>query len=182
MKKLAYLFFATFLLFACEETTVNNNSTTNGNEIESNSTPGEKPNDVANSNPSQKEDKADDNKVELLGSELDFSEFNLSIQKANKAGAEWTSSPLSIMLKFTGADVDSNVKSIRSKKLGPGENIENVMVTVEEDGLMDDSVSGTMSILRMKKVEGVWQVYKATRAWKCWKGRGHQTYSGEPCH
>jgi hypothetical protein len=69
-----------------------------------------------------------------------------------------------------------------SAQLGPGEAVEEVAVTVEEDGLMDDSVSGTLTMLRMKKEEDIWQVYKASRAWKCWKGRGHETYSGKPCN
>jgi len=168
----------TFLAFfvSCEETTVGNNSNTN---IVATDVP---PNNKSSNTEENDPNNDIDVKVEGLGKDLDFSEFNTLILESKKAGEEWVASPLSIMLKFTGAGMDSNVKSIRSKKLSPGESINEVMVTVEEDGLMDDSVSGTMSFLRMKKTDGVWQVYKATQAWKCWKGRGHETYGVEPCN
>ncbi|MFT4667079.1 MAG: hypothetical protein ACI8YQ_003112 [Polaribacter sp.] len=174
MKKYLFLFCLCFLFASCEDTAVNNNTTADQTSGDNNKDPKKDVSETAATNKDQT--------FESLGKELAFDEFNSKIKKAKEANEEWVASPLSVMLNFTGADVDSNVKSVRSKKIGPGENIQDVMVTVEEDGIMDDSVSGTITILRMKKVDGTWQVYKATQAWKCWKGRGHETYSALPCN
>ncbi len=180
MKNFLFLFCLSLLLVSCEDTTEGDKTTTANQSTDNSSEMAREANGNETTNSTEKGG-ADQN-FEALGKELDFVGFNTKIKTAIETNEEWASSPLSIMLNFTGADMDSNVKSVRSKKLGPGENIQDVMVTVEEDGLMDDSVSGTITILRMKKEEGIWQVYKATQAWKCWKGRGHETYSSVPCN
>jgi len=177
MKNNILLFCFCLLLCSCEETAVADNNT-NTQSVTNNQARAS--NDTGGDAPSANSDKTDQ-QIESMGKEMTFADFNEQIKKAKMDKEGWTDSPLSVMLKFTGADVDSNVKSVRSKKLGPGENIQDVMVTVEEDGLMDDSVRGTITMVRMKKTDGLWQVYKATQAWKCWKGRGHETYSSEPC-
>lgn len=171
MTKLIFSCFICLLFFACEETGSSSSIAKAPDQSSS-------PPIVSDSTAIQK---SVDEQTELLGKTLDFEEFNEKVKAAHQGKEEWVSSPLSVTLKFTGADMDSNIKSVRSRKLGPGESIQDVIVTVEEEGLMDDSVSGSITMVRMKKEEDVWQIYKATRAWKCWKGRGHETYSGEPC-
>jgi hypothetical protein len=176
MKRLLFLLPTLLLFFACDEASTSNNPTTDPTAESPTGEPG-------SSNTAIKTPEATpaDNEVELHGSPLDFADFNQQIKTASAAKEGWVYSPLDVTLKFTGSGMDSKTKSLRSRQLGPGEVPDDVMVTVEEDGLMDDSVSGTMTMLRMKKEEGIWQVYKASRAWKCWKGRGHETYSGKPC-
>lgn len=182
MKNYFFLFCLCFLLSSCEDTAVNDKAAAHQNSKGSQTPTDNTTKDLTGEATARKGNTStSDIDFESLGKELAFDDFNAKIKKAKANNESWVSSPLSVMLNFTGADVDSNAKSVRSKKLGTGENVQDVMVTVEEDGLMDDSVSGTITILRMKKVEGLWQVYKATEAWKCWKGRGHETYSAEPC-
>jgi hypothetical protein len=174
MKRLLFLLPTLLLFFACDEVSTSNSTTTDPATVPPSG-------DQTTSTVKTPEATSADDEVELHGSPIDFTEFNQQIKTAQAAKEGWVNSPLEVMLKFTGSGMDSKVKSIRARQLGPGEIVEDVFVTVEEDGLMDDSVSGTMTMLSMKKEEGIWQVYKASRAWKCWKGRGHETYSGKPC-
>ncbi|MFK7810521.1 MAG: hypothetical protein AB8F74_22130 [Saprospiraceae bacterium] len=177
MKNIALLLMLTMIFFACEETSSNTStSSDDSGTLDKTETP------ASDNNTSTNPDESiDDQKAEKLGAPLEFASFNEIIAKAHQRAEKWTDSPLSVILEFTGTNVDSKIKNIRTKKLGPGEDIDDVLVTVEEDGLMDDSVSASLTMLRLKKENDLWQVYKATRAWKCWPGRGHQIYSGEPC-
>ena len=173
MKYITLLISLLLLFTSCEETNYNSGtSSTDKTTV---------PTEDVNKTPTKPIISQDDEKAEELGKELEYATFNDDIIKARQQGEEWVLSPLSVMLKFTGANVDSNVKNVRTKKLGPGEEIDDVLVTVEEEGLMDDSVKASLTMLRMRKENSIWQVYKATRAWKCWPGRGHQEYGGEPC-
>ena len=120
--------------------------------------------------------------LEKTGQVMAFSSFNTLVRSASEQNAKWTKSPLIVALHFTGSDMTSKNKKVTAESLSGGESFDKVLVSVEEDGLLDDSIRGTITILRLELIDSVWQISKATRLWKCWKDRGHETYSTEPCN
>jgi len=55
-------------------------------------------------------------------------------------------------------------------------------VTMPDQGYLDDSVRGYQYHVVLAKLPGGhWQLTRATRAWTCWRGRGHEGFSAEPC-
>ena len=120
--------------------------------------------------------------IEAGGQVVSFSEFNSEIADARENGESWTGSPLSIALEFVGAAMESREKAVHAKSLSGGESFNKVLVSVMEDGYLDDSLRGSMTILRMENNNGYWQITSAKKAWRCWEGRGHERYSSEPCN
>ncbi len=118
---------------------------------------------------------------EKSGQVMAFSSFNTELKKAHKDGADWTKSPLLVALQFAGPEMSSRVKTVRAESTSGGESFTKLLVYVEEDGYLDDSVRGRMILLRMESTGQQWQLTKATQVWKCWKNRGHEDYSSTPC-
>ena len=54
-------------------------------------------------------------------------------------------------------------------------------LTITEEGRMDDSVSGLMSVLKVEKKDSGFVVLEIKAAYKCWPNRGHQDWSAEFC-
>ena len=54
-------------------------------------------------------------------------------------------------------------------------------LTITEEGRMDDSVSGLMSVLKVEKKDSGFVVLEIKEAYKCWPNRGHQDWSAEFC-
>lgn len=119
--------------------------------------------------------------VEIAAQNLSTSTFDKQMEEAKANEADWIKSPILTALKFTGERMDSRNLNIDVKSLTGGESITKVLVTIIQDGFMDDSVSGDVTFLRMAKVAGTWEIVSAKKAWKCWKNRGHEDYSTEPC-
>jgi len=63
------------------------------------------------------------------------------------------------------------------------ESSEAAEVIITNEGLLDDSVMGVKYKLTLKRIKnGAWVIESAGKAVKCWKGRGHTTYSKELCN
>jgi len=135
--------------------------------------------------PDAKEASVDQNEqsieeLEKVGQVMAVSSFNRKIANGTSLGADWTSSPILVALKFAGEDMDCRKKTI-DIEAPSAEDYDNLTVKITDEGYLDDSIAGGLIILRMEKKEGVWEIKKATQCWKCWKGRGHQDFSSEPC-
>jgi hypothetical protein len=55
-------------------------------------------------------------------------------------------------------------------------------VTLQEEGLLDDSIEGKQSILIIKTEKGVSKVLSIKESIRCYKGRGHVSWGTEPCN
>ncbi len=63
------------------------------------------------------------------------------------------------------------------------ENPQRSVVTITEEGFMDDSVKGHRYILQLQKdPEGKWAVTDIQKSWVCRLGRGSQVYAQKLCH
>jgi hypothetical protein len=63
-----------------------------------------------------------------------------------------------------------------------GEGAVSSTVTVVCDGFLDDSIRGTWNELHLARTQaGAWEVTRAYRAYRCWRGPHGRSYSAEPC-
>ncbi len=166
--KLFWLCILCFSILSCDEIADSGNAgTVNAQAGTSSQTPSTTKTDIS------------PQKLEKVGQVISCSSINKKIEDA--AGTEWVSSPFQVALQFAGDKMESRKKVVAAESLSGGENFDTLIVTVEEDGLLDDSVGASMLILRMNKKGPAWEVTKASKVWKCWPGRGHVGYSSEPC-
>lgn len=112
---------------------------------------------------------------------VDVSEYNSMISEAAKNNESWTRSPMGVVIKLAGEF--SEIRSRSIEMTAPtAEGSDRITVTVIDDGFLDDSVRGEKTVYELKQDhKGVWGVESATRAWKCWKGRGHTEFAARPC-
>jgi len=55
------------------------------------------------------------------------------------------------------------------------------VVEVEVVGLADDAVAASRYRIELQQTDGDWRVQWVGSQTRCWPGRGHQDWSGEPC-
>jgi hypothetical protein len=97
------------------------------------------------------------------------------------AGASQARSPLSAATAFLGV-AGSRVGRARLTMDAPAEARDEATVTVTLGGLLDDSVREVRYVLELRREEdGTWRLASATRVQRCAPGRGHQSFSAEPC-
>ena len=120
-------------------------------------------------------------KDETGGRIVDVSDYNEMISEAAAKNESWTRSPMEVVLKLAGEF--SEIRSRSIEMTAPyAEGSDRITVTVIDDGFLDDSVRGERTIYELKQdAKGVWSVESATRAWKCWKGRGQTEFAGTFC-
>ncbi len=174
MHSLKILFFSFLFIYlsACDVSTTEGGSTT----IDTTTVKAQ----VSTS--ANKEEKKPSNSIasiEKNGQVVAVTTFNNEIKSAQKEGSEWTQSPVLVALKFGGESMDCRKKTI-DLEAPNGENFDQLLVTIKDDGLLDDSVKGSMLIMRLEKANGLWQISKATRSWNCY--RGHKDFNAEPCN
>lgn len=96
--------------------------------------------------------------------------FNDAVAAAAAAGADWPSDPLRVALAFVELVGAPNVVVTRSD-IG-NENATKTVVTVIEDGLLDDSVAGLEQSVWLELADGVWSVSAYQGAWICHRSPG----------
>lgn len=110
---------------------------------------------------------------------VDYSEFNKTILSARAGNEDWVSDPVLISLKFTGP-FEGRKQSIERVNENPESN-KVVQVTIINDGLLDDSVKAEKFVVDMSNENDAWQITGAVKTVQCYKGRGHEDFSAEPC-
>ncbi len=106
--------------------------------------------------------------------------FNRLTVAAGQKGESWTRSPLLVTLKFLGETCSCSSRRIDLKSTP--ERFADATVTMTDQGYLDDSVRGYQYHVVLAKLPGgPWQLRRATRAWNCWRGRGHEGFSTELC-
>ncbi len=113
---------------------------------------------------------------------LNVDAFNKSIIVADDAKEGWAKSPFMIALEYTGDQLESESKKIEVVAPGP-ENRDQVIITITEDGLLDDAMKGSLTILKLLQKNNLWQIEKAGQLWECWPDRSKSPkgFSTEPC-
>jgi hypothetical protein len=92
----------------------------------------------------------------------------------------YASSPEALATEFLRLDEQSSGSTMMLVD-APGEQREQVTVSVELDGLADDSVHAVTYSMAMSKQGSHWQLRSAVRKQRCQPGRGHQEFSAAPC-
>jgi hypothetical protein len=114
--------------------------------------------------------------------EMEVDPFNTFLQET---GAPWTRSPSRIALEYLGLEgVDARRITTVARRMPPSIEgpIRAVIVTVTEDGLVDDSVRAIRyRLLLAPGPNGTWSLQSATAAQRCWPGRGHQRFTPAAC-
>ncbi len=113
---------------------------------------------------------------------VDINQINRTIDQAARRGNAWVKSPMQILIRLTGDF--SEMKNRTIELTSPtGEAGSEIMVTVINDGLLDDSVRSEKYMYKLEKTSsGVWKVTSAQKSWRCQQNRGHQDFSAVPCN
>jgi len=89
-------------------------------------------------------------------------------QHAQAVDEEWERDPAALTREFLGS--------------GDGEaSVDENTVTVLRDALEDDSIRAERWVLELEREKGGWELVTARWEQLCQVGRGHQTFSPEPC-
>jgi len=111
---------------------------------------------------------------------VDIGNFNKTVQMARENKEEWPADPVMVSLLFTGIP-DSMTQTI-TRTYESAESRDSATVTITNEKLMDDSISGVRYKIDLKRNEiGTWNIESVGKAVKCWEGRGHTDFSAESC-
>ena len=55
------------------------------------------------------------------------------------------------------------------------------VVTLVEEGLMDDARAGRKVVMTLAPEGSGWKVVALKETYKCWPGRGHEDWGAAPC-
>lgn len=105
--------------------------------------------------------------------------FNETVAKAKAAGETWVSDPIMVVRRF--ADWGGERQGVWVVS-GTGERPSRYEVVAIADGFLDDSVRGERLDVSLEMAsDQSWRIAGARVSWRCWPGRGHETYSTDPC-
>ena len=110
--------------------------------------------------------------------ELAVEAFNDYVDESDDA---WTRSPVATAATFLAlGEQQSRATTVRVEF--PGESRDQAAVSAEVDGVADDSIRGYRYVLRVVAATGgKWRIANARWTQRCWPGRGHQSFTTEPC-
>ena len=96
-------------------------------------------------------------------------------------GKEFAGSPVAAATEFLRLDQSSAaVTTVVATSPGEVRNFSEVVATL--DGLLDDSVRARRYTVELQRDQSKqWRVRDADWAQRCQPGRGHQTFSADPC-
>jgi hypothetical protein len=102
------------------------------------------------------------------------------VQYADDVDETWEGSPAASAAAFLRLDErEVSRTTIDEKQTGEGTGPATVLVTL--DGLFDDSVRAERWTLSFEREDESYRLTAATWAQRCQDGRGHQTFTPEPC-
>ena len=112
---------------------------------------------------------------------LDTKRFNRKIRDAARNKEFWVKMPTLVASNFVGKFSETKRRTIQI--VSPTiESARRLDIIVIDDGLADDSVRSEKYKLELVTSRaGIWYIISAEKAWRCYKGRGHQDYSAAPC-
>ena len=90
--------------------------------------------------------------------------------------------PARVALEAMGRSFQENATDLKvTQQVNSGEAPDKAIVTVEQSGLMDDSVAAERTVFTMNYREGQWETVSRVTTQRCWPERGHQQFSEQPC-
>lgn len=113
--------------------------------------------------------------------DLDPVDYNLMIERAVTAGADWPGSPLRTVIEVFGDDQDQRSLRIEETR-NSGEGATRAVFTVVRDGFLDDSVRGTWTEIELaREPDGSWRVTAGRIAQRCWRAPDPEAWTAGPC-
>jgi hypothetical protein len=113
-------------------------------------------------------------------SDPELQRFERRLAEEAALGASWTRDPVRVALSFIDSRGAPRVDIERRDD--SGEAPSHTVVTVDEDGFLDDSVRGVRSEVVLAPDEaGVWHVLAVTVATRCWRVEQLIVSPGEMC-
>jgi hypothetical protein len=130
--------------------------------------------------PSNAQAPADLLAIPVRGSEpRAYTEFNQIVAAARAAGDDWPQDPVMVTRRFTGWRAErAGVWVIQ----GSGERPTHYKIIAIVDGFPNDSVRGErLEVVLERGGDGSWRITDAFISWRCWPGRGNQSFGTEKC-
>lgn len=94
--------------------------------------------------------------------------FNAAVRAAAEAGAPWPLDPIRVALAYVELLGAPNALITRADVVGAGEEwASQTVITIVEDGLLDDSVAGFQQVVTLRREDGIWSVYAYEGTWLC---------------
>jgi hypothetical protein len=113
-------------------------------------------------------------------SSISFASFNNRLDEAAAKGDSWTQDPIRIAVKFLDSHGAPWVRIQRNDQ--GGEMSDATTIIVVEDGYRDDSVRGSWTQLKLKRLnDGTWRISDIQKAYRCWRGHHRESYSAQLC-
>jgi hypothetical protein len=102
---------------------------------------------------------------------------------SNKADEPYRNSPpVLVALNSMGLAFQQDVSELHIMQvIGSRESPTTATVTIEERGLLDDSILARKTVFSMLKESGQWKINNRVKAQRCYPDRGHQDYSADAC-
>ena len=126
------------------------------------------------------EDKEAPPKTDIEYENIEHENFNKIVLSSSARGEDWTADPVFVSLKFIRPS-EGMTQTIERTYDNP-ESPKTAQVIITNEKLLDESVMGLRYKLVLNRNEnGSWVIESSGKAIKCWKGRGHDNYSKEPC-
>ena len=118
--------------------------------------------------------------VQVTSSEqIDFSTFNEALAVAGSKGEQWAKDPVAIVRRFVHWGRGQEAVLLFK---GVGEIPNRYEFVAISNGFQDDSVRGERFDITLEAdSRQIWRVTSATTSWRCWPGRGHESYGAKPC-
>lgn len=110
---------------------------------------------------------------------IDPRKMNYEIGQAYRKGEAWPQEAVIVALRFVGAGLKGNTKSIDVRT--PPESQETATITITESGYLDDAIrSERWRLWLVKKADGTWIINRALWAQLCDRP-GRRFYSARKC-
>jgi hypothetical protein len=111
-------------------------------------------------------------------------DFGIAMRFVNGNAAQaregWARSHITTAARFlsiVGTDAESTSITVPTPEVG-----NRVVVTITQEGLLDDSVRAVRyRLLMRRRPDGTWRIFSVERTQRCWAGRGHEQFSAAPC-
>jgi hypothetical protein len=90
--------------------------------------------------------------------------------------------PLMVALDTMNLSFRNGVRDLFiTQKVSGGEFPTAAVITIEESGLLDDSIAAQRTVFSMTHLEGRWVIESQILVQKCYPGRGHQEFADKRC-
>lgn len=90
--------------------------------------------------------------------------------------------PLRVALDAMGETFQASVNTVSiTQRVNGGESPDKAEVTIEESGLLDDSVATEKTVFTLQLEQGKWQITDRVKTQQCRPDRGHQDFTDQPC-